>query len=58
MAEVEAGAHLDLAEDQPGATADDQVDLATTDAGVPREDPVSARAEVQPSTTLGRPAGG
>ena len=58
MPEVEAGAHLDLAKDQPRATADDQVDLATTDAGVRREDPVSARAEVQASATLGRPPGG
>lgn len=58
VAEVEAGAHLDLAEDQPGATPNDQVDLTTTEAGVRRENPVATHAEVQTCATFGCPAGG
>ncbi len=57
IAEIDPRSHLDLAEDQVRPATDDQVDLASSDAGIRREDPVPADSVVEARTALCGPAG-
>jgi hypothetical protein len=58
VAEIDPRSHLDLAEDHARSATDDQVDLASSDAGIRREDPVSADSVVQARAALCFPARG
>jgi len=54
VAEVLSRPHLDLAEDEPGAAADDEVELVPPTARIGVENPVTAQPVVAADTALGR----